>query len=277
MNDDPCRTSFRTAGKASHGADINPQKDNTKGLSCTYRDKSGGLHRRGLHPPVATAKTVQVIHQNRFITSTRELSRARCHPPSDPLLGYMITNFNHITFENGNVLEMTLDWCVRDACTHAPTDCVDGPTLHASGDVLCCHITIIFTAWHLQPGSPATGVTSQATGVAACSAPAKLALLRTRQIGLAVTCMLYVCQRTRSHRLFHGTTGLWLHREAYVLEFAPWFWPKRRGNRTGNQERTHSVLAACRFDSYTMIAAVPEKLLNTLMKGLPGPLSCNEH
>lgn len=54
---------------------------------------------------------MQVIHRNRFITSTKELSWARRHPPTDPLLGYMITNFNDISFEHGNMLEMTLDWC----------------------------------------------------------------------------------------------------------------------------------------------------------------------
>lgn len=28
----------------------------------------------------------------------------------EPLMGYMITNFNEITFEDGSVLEMCLDW-----------------------------------------------------------------------------------------------------------------------------------------------------------------------
>jgi hypothetical protein len=55
-------------------------------------------------------KWLQVINRNRFIASTRDLSRARRNPPTEPLLGYMITNFNDISFEDGNVLEMCLDW-----------------------------------------------------------------------------------------------------------------------------------------------------------------------
>lgn len=53
---------------------------------------------------------LQIINRNRFITNTRDLSRARRHPPTEALMGYMITNFNDITFEDGNVLEMCLDW-----------------------------------------------------------------------------------------------------------------------------------------------------------------------
>lgn len=51
-----------------------------------------------------------MIHRNRFITNTRDISRARRSPPTELLMGYMITNFNDITFEDGNVLEMCLDW-----------------------------------------------------------------------------------------------------------------------------------------------------------------------
>jgi hypothetical protein len=53
---------------------------------------------------------LQVIHRNRFVSCTRELSRARRNPPTELLMGYMITNFNEITFEDGSVLEMCLDW-----------------------------------------------------------------------------------------------------------------------------------------------------------------------
>lgn len=41
---------------------------------------------------------------------TKDLSRARKLEHKGLILGYMITNFNHLSFENGNVLEFMLDW-----------------------------------------------------------------------------------------------------------------------------------------------------------------------
>lgn len=51
-----------------------------------------------------------MIYRNRFVYGTRDLSRARKLQHKGLILGYMITNFNHISFENGNVLEFMLDW-----------------------------------------------------------------------------------------------------------------------------------------------------------------------
>lgn len=53
---------------------------------------------------------MQVIHRNRFVYGTKDLSRARKLQNKGLILGYMITNFNHLSFENGNVLEFMLDW-----------------------------------------------------------------------------------------------------------------------------------------------------------------------
>lgn len=41
---------------------------------------------------------------------TKDLSRARKLQHKGLILGYMITNFNHLSFERGNVLELMLDW-----------------------------------------------------------------------------------------------------------------------------------------------------------------------
>eukprot|EP00892_Ulva_mutabilis_P001897 jgi/Ulvmu1/11708/UM008_0119.1 len=51
-----------------------------------------------------------VIHRNRFVYGTKDLCRARKLQHKGLILGYMITNFNHLSFERGNVLELMLDW-----------------------------------------------------------------------------------------------------------------------------------------------------------------------
>ena len=53
----------------------------------------------------------KIIFSNKLIHGTRKFvgARKRTHK-KDLYLGYMITNFNHLTFENGDALELMLDW-----------------------------------------------------------------------------------------------------------------------------------------------------------------------
>jgi hypothetical protein len=53
---------------------------------------------------------IQVIHRNRFIVGTKRIGYARKAQRAGRLLGYMVTNFNHVSFEHRSTLEMMLDW-----------------------------------------------------------------------------------------------------------------------------------------------------------------------
>lgn len=53
----------------------------------------------------------RIIFSNRLILGSKKLVVARrLARKTDLYLGYMVTSFNHLTFEKGDALELLLDW-----------------------------------------------------------------------------------------------------------------------------------------------------------------------